>query len=44
MGELPPLMARDGHGLSFPERAGLRPDGARLARERTLAFLADHVG
>lgn len=33
-----------GHGFNCPERADFRPDSARLAHERTLGFLAAHVG
>ena len=33
-----------GHGFNCDARADYHADSARLARERTLAFLAEHVG
>jgi carboxymethylenebutenolidase len=33
-----------GHGFNCPERADFHAASARLARERTLAFLAEHLG
>lgn len=33
-----------GHGFNCTERADYDPDSARLALERTLRFLSDHVG
>jgi carboxymethylenebutenolidase len=33
-----------GHGFNCDQRASYHAESARLARERTLAFLRDHVG
>lgn len=33
-----------GHGFNCPERAEFHPESARLAMERTLEFLAGHIG
>ena len=33
-----------GHGFNCDQRAAHHPESARLARERTLAFLAEHLG
>ena len=33
-----------GHGFSCDERQSFEPRSAALARERTLAFLREHVG
>ncbi len=33
-----------GHGFNCDQRASYHPESARLARERTLAFLRQHIG
>jgi carboxymethylenebutenolidase len=33
-----------GHGFNCTERAEYEPESARLALERTLKFLGEHVG
>jgi carboxymethylenebutenolidase len=33
-----------GHGFSCDQRGSYHTESARLARERTLAFLQEHIG
>jgi carboxymethylenebutenolidase len=42
--ELPIHIYPAGHGFNCDQRAAHHPESARLARERTLAFLRQHVG
>ena len=43
--ELPIHLYPDaGHGFNCDRRADYHPESARLARERTMAFLAEHIG
>jgi carboxymethylenebutenolidase len=42
--ELPIHIYPAGHGFNCDQRAAHHPESARLARERTLAFLREHVG
>ena len=42
--ELPTHIYPAGHGFNCDQRAAHHPESARLARKRTLAFLAEHVG
>lgn len=42
--ELPVYIYPAGHGFNCDQRAAYHAESARLARERTLAFLRDHVG
>jgi carboxymethylenebutenolidase len=42
--ELPVFVYPAGHGFSCDHRASYHAESARLARERTLAFLREHVG
>jgi carboxymethylenebutenolidase len=42
--ELPVHIYPAGHGFNCDQRASYHADSARLARERTLAFLREHVG
>ena len=42
--ELPVYLYPAGHGFNCDQRASYHAESARLARERTLAFLREHVG
>lgn len=42
--DLPLFVYPAGHGFSCDARAAFHPESARLARERSLAFLKEHVG
>jgi len=42
--EVPVFIYPAGHGFSCDQRGSYHADSARLARERTLAFLREHVG
>ncbi len=42
--ELPIYLYPAGHGFNCDQRASYHAESARLARERTLAFLRQHVG
>ena len=42
--ELPVHLYPAGHGFNCDQRASYHAESARLARERTLAFLREHVG
>ena len=42
--DIPVHLYPAGHGFNCDARADYHADSARLARERTLAFLAEHVG
>jgi carboxymethylenebutenolidase len=42
--ELPIYIYPAGHGFNCDQRAAYHPESARVARERTLAFLREHVG
>jgi carboxymethylenebutenolidase len=42
--ELPVYIYPAGHGFNCDQRASYHADSARLARERTLAFLRQHLG
>ena len=42
--EVPVHIYPAGHGFNCDQRASFHAESARLARERTLAFLAEHVG
>jgi carboxymethylenebutenolidase len=42
--ELPVYIYPAGHGFNCDQRASYHADSARLGRERTLAFLREHVG
>jgi carboxymethylenebutenolidase len=42
--ELPVYIYPAGHGFNCDQRASYHAESARLARERTLAFLHEHVG
>jgi carboxymethylenebutenolidase len=42
--ELPVYIYPAGHGFNCEQRASYHAESARLARERTLAFLREHVG
>jgi hypothetical protein len=45
MGEWTVLDAGDGHPLdAYTERQDFEPESARLAAERTLGFLREHLG
>jgi carboxymethylenebutenolidase len=42
--QLPIHIYPAGHGFNCDQRAAHHPESARLARERTLAFLTEHIG
>jgi carboxymethylenebutenolidase len=42
--ELPVYLYPAGHGFNCDQRASYDPESARLARQRTLAFLREHLG
>jgi carboxymethylenebutenolidase len=42
--EIPVYLYPAGHGFNCDQRASYHAESARLARERTLAFLREHVG
>jgi carboxymethylenebutenolidase len=42
--ELPVFVYPAGHGFNCDQRGSYHADSARLARERTLAFLGEHLG
>ena len=42
--EVPVFIYPAGHGFNCDQRASFHAESARLAKERTLAFLAEHVG
>ncbi|HEX6144144.1 MAG TPA: dienelactone hydrolase family protein [Geminicoccaceae bacterium] len=42
--EVPIFIYPAGHGFNCDQRASYHAESARLARERTLGFLAEHVG
>ncbi len=42
--EIPIFIYPAGHGFNCDQRQSYHADSARLARERTLAFLGEHVG
>jgi carboxymethylenebutenolidase len=42
--ELPVHIYPAGHGFNCDQRASYHAESARLARERTLAFLREHIG
>jgi len=42
--ELPVYLYPAGHGFNCDQRASYHAESARLARERTLAFLREHLG
>jgi carboxymethylenebutenolidase len=42
--DLPIHIYPAGHGFNCDQRAAHHPESARLARERTLAFLGEHIG
>jgi carboxymethylenebutenolidase len=42
--KVPVFIYPAGHGFNCDQRGSYHEDSARLARERTLAFLAEHVG
>ena len=42
--ELPVYLYPAGHGFNCDQRASYHAESARLARERTLAFLREHIG
>ena len=42
--EIPIHVYPGGHGFNCDQRADYQPESATLARERTLAFLAEHLG
>jgi carboxymethylenebutenolidase len=42
--EVPVYLYAAGHGFSCDQRASYDAESARVARERTLAFLEEHIG
>jgi carboxymethylenebutenolidase len=42
--EVPVYIYPAGHGFSCDQRGSYHAESARLARERTLAFLQEHIG
>jgi carboxymethylenebutenolidase len=42
--ELPVYVYPAGHGFNCDQRSSYHAESARLARERTLSFLREHIG